>query len=320
MTPKSSAALVAPVVAASLVLTACAPAGGDGGDAGEDTPLVLATFTVLADMTSAVAGDHVEVRSITPPEAEVHQYDPTPQDVRSAAEADLIMENGLHLEEWFGQFIDHSQAPTVTLSDGVETQPVTHVPGHPDETAEEEMPTDPHAWMSPRRALTYVENIEEALSELAPEHAEDFAVNAEEYAGELEALISETEERVEAVDQPVHVVSCEGGFGYLATDFGLQEHYLWPVNADGEGTPQQVEAQIDYVQEHEVPRIFCESTVNPGPQEQVAEAAGAQLGDPLYVDSLSEDGGPVPSYLELLEYDIDLILEAAEADLHGDHD
>lgn len=317
MTPKSFAALVAPAAAASLVLTSCAPAGGDGG---EDRPLVLATFTVLADMSAAVAGEHVEVRSITPPEAEVHQYDPTPQDVRSAAEADLILENGLHLEEWFGQFIEQSQAPSVTLSDGAETQAVTHVSGHPDETAEEDMPTDPHAWMSPRQALVYVETIEEALSELAPEHAEDFSANAQDYADELEALIAETEDRVQAVDEQIHVVSCEGGFGYLAADFGFQEHYLWPVNADGEGTPQQVEAQIDYVAEHQVSTIFCESTVNSGPQEQVAEAADAELGEPLYVDSLSEDDGPVPSYLELLEYDIDLILEAAEADLHGDHD
>lgn len=262
----------------------------------------------------------MEVRSITPAGAEVHEYDPTPQDVRVAAEADLILENGLHLEEWFGQFIDQSQAPSVTLSEGVETRPVTRVPGHPDEQSEEDMPVDPHAWMSPQKALIYVENIEEALSELAPEHADDFAANAQDYSEELEELIAETEQRVEDLDGEIHVVSCEGAFGYLADEFGLQEHYLWPLNADGEGTPQQVEAQIDYVQEHEVPTVFCESTVNSGPQEQVAEAAGAELGEPLYVDSLSEDDGPVPTYLELLEYDIDLILEAAKADLPGEHD
>lgn len=315
--PKSSAALIAPAVAASLVLTACAPGEGEEG---EGKPLVMTTFTVLEDMTAAVAGDHVEVRSITPAGAEVHEYDPTPQDVRVAAEADLILENGLHLEEWFGQFIDQSQAPSVTLSEGVETRPVTRVPGHPDEQSEEDMPVDPHAWMSPQQALIYVENIEDALSELAPEHSSDFAANAQDYSEELEELIAETEQRVEDLDGEIHVVSCEGAFGYLADEFGLQEHYLWPLNADGEGTPQQVEAQIDYVQEHEVPTVFCESTVNSGPQEQVAEAAGAELGEPLYVDSLSEDDGPVPTYLELLEYDIDLILEAAKVDLPGEHD
>ncbi len=130
----------------------------------------------------------------------------------------------------------------------------------------------------------------------------------------MEALISETEERVQEAGGEIHVVSCEGAFGYLAEDFGFEEHYLWPLNADGEGTPQQVEAQIDYVRQHEVPTIFCESTVNPGAQEQVAEATDSELGEPLYVDSLSEEDGPVPSYLELLEYDIDLILGGAEAE------
>ncbi len=297
---------------AALMLTACA---GSGEDAGEDRPLVLTTFTVLEDMTAAVAGDRVEVRSITPAGAEVHEYDPTPQDVRSAAEADLVLENGLNLEEWFQQFIDQSEAPSVTVSDGVETRPVTYLPEHPEGTGpEEEMPLDPHAWMSPSQAVVYIDNIEEALAELAPEHAEEFAVNAQEYREQLEELVSETEERIEAAGTEVHVVSCEGAFGYLSEDFGFEEHYLWPLNADGEGTPQQVEAQIEYVEEHEVPTIFCESTVNSDAQQQVAEAAGAQLGDPLYVDSLSEEDGPVPSYLELLEYDIDLILDGAEAD------
>lgn len=306
--PKKAPAAVA--LASLLALSACSPEEGGGAE----RPLVLTTFTVLEDMTAAVGGEHVEVRSITPAGAEVHEYDPTPQDIRSAAQADLVLENGLNLEEWFQQFIDQSEAPSVTVSEGVETRPVTRIPGHPDEAAEEDMPVDPHAWMSPRRALVYIDTIEEALAELVPEHASAFAENAQAYRGELEALISETEERVQEAGGEIHVVSCEGAFGYLAEDFGFEEHYLWPLNADGEGTPQQVEAQIDYVRQHEVPTIFCESTVNPGAQEQVAEATDSELGEPLYVDSLSEEDGPVPSYLELLEYDIDLILGGAEAD------
>lgn len=306
--PKKTPAAVA--LASLLALSACSPEESGGAE----RPLVLTTFTVLEDMTAAVGGEHVEVRSITPAGAEVHEYDPTPQDIRSAAQADLVLENGLNLEEWFQQFIDQSEAPSVTVSEGVETRPVTRIPGHPDEAAEEDMPVDPHAWMSPRRALVYIDTIEEALAELVPEHASAFAENAQAYRGELEALISETEERVQEAGGEIHVVSCEGAFGYLAEDFGFEEHYLWPLNADGEGTPQQVEAQIDYVRQHEVPTIFCESTVNPGAQEQVAEATDSELGEPLYVDSLSEEDGPVPSYLELLEYDIDLILGGAEAD------
>lgn len=309
MTPAAAAstALLTPAV-----LAGCAAApGAENSDDGD--PVVLATFTVLEDMTAEVGGDRIDVRSITPVGAEVHEYDPSPSDVQDAAEADLIVENGLGLEEWFDQFTQHSEAETVTAADGVETQPITRLPGHPDDAGDtDSMPTDPHAWMSPEQAEVYVDNIESALADLSPDNAEYFSENAEQYRDELRELGQQAEERVEAAGEEVVVASCEGAFGYLAHDLGLTQHYLWPLNIEDEGTPQQVEAQIDFVDEHDVPMVFCESTVNDGPQEQVAEATDAQLGDSLYVDSLSEPDGPVPSYLELLEHNLDLILQPYE--------
>lgn len=294
------------------LLPALASCDADTEAANGENPVVLTTFTVLADMAENVGGERIDVRSITPAGAEVHEYDPTPGDLRNAAEADLILENGLGLEEWFGQFIDQSDAPSATLTEGIETRPITRVPGHPDDAGDSaQMPTDPHAWMSPYLALTYVDNIEEALSELSPEDADYFAEHAENYREEIMALAEEAEQRAEELDGDIYVVTCEGAFGYLAEDLGFEEHYLWPLNADDEGTPQQVEAQIRFVEEHSVPTVFCESTVNDGAQQQVAEATDAELGEPLYVDSLSDPEGPVPSYLELLAYDIDLILDGA---------
>lgn len=301
----TAAALALP----ALALTACAEESADGGS---DAPLVLTTFSVLGDITEQIGGDAVQVESLTPVGAEVHEYDPSPSDVAAASDADLVIQNGLGLEEWFDQFIAQGDAEVITASEGIESRPITRVPGHPDDQGDAaEMPTDPHAWLSPEKGQTYVDTIEAALADLAPEHADQFEANADALREELQELAEEARERASAVDG-AYVVSCEGAFSYLAEDLGLSEHYLWPLNAENEGSPQQVEAQIEFVEEHDVETIFCESTVNDGPQQQVADASGAELGDTLYVDSLSEEGGPVPTYTDLLRHNIDTILEAAE--------
>lgn len=293
--------------------------------------MVLTSFSVLADMTQAVGGDLVDTRSITPLGAEVHEYSPTPGDLRDAAEADVIFFNGLGLETWYEQFLSHSAAEVLILSESVETLPVTRLPGDPaaapdaDEPDADELQTDgaedpselpvnPHAWMSPAQAMVYVDNIEAALSELSPADAEQFAENANSYRQQIQAVWDQAEERLAPLqeDGAVHLVSCEGAFSYLAQDLDLGEHYLWPLNAEEEGSPQQVEAQIHYVAEHQVPTIFCESTVNDSAQQQVAETTGATLGDPLHVDSITAADGPAPSYLDLLEHDLDLIIEGAQ--------
>lgn len=306
--------LVPTLLGLSIALNACST---DAADDQPEIPVVLTTFTVLQDMTAAVGGERVEVRSITPLGAEVHEYDPVPSDVRDAATASLILANGLGLEEWFKQFTQHSDAPTVTLTEGVDTLPVTRLPGHPETADTADMPVNPHAWISPVRALTYVDNIEEALSELSPEDAEYFSENAEQYRQQLLELDEHLRTRIAESDGEIHLVTCEGAFSYLAEDYGLGEHYLWPLNAENEGTPAQVEAQIRYISENQVPTVFCESTVNDSAQSSAASAAGAVLGDPLYVDSLSDDDGPVPSYLEMLEYDVELILKGAEGGFSG---
>src|SRR5690625_1654313 len=263
-------------------------------------------------MVAEVGGEHVEVRSITPAGAEVHGYDPTPSAVRSAAEADLVIANGLGLEAWLEQFLQHADAPTVTATDGVDTLAVTRLRDHPDDAGSTaDMPVNPHAWMSPVHAEVYIDNIEAALAEQFPDDAEHFAQNADHYRQQLQSLHRTTAERFANLDADVRLVTCEGAFSYLAQEYGIDEHYLWSLNAANEGTAAQTEAQINYVQAHSVPKVFCESTVNDSAQQQVAAETGAELGDPLYVDSLTDDG-EAPTYLDLLEYDIDQILSGYE--------
>ncbi|MCL6285109.1 metal ABC transporter substrate-binding protein [Ruegeria sp. 2012CJ41-6] len=261
----------------------------------DDKMKVATTFTVLADMAANVAGEAAEVVSVTKPGAEIHGYEPTPQDIVRASDADLILWNGMNLELWFEQFLSNlGDVPSVTLTDGIDPIPIA--------SGNYEGKPNPHAWMGLDNALIYVDNIEKAFSEHDPENAETYASNAATYKDELRATIEPLRDAIAAIPQDRRwLVTCEGAFSYLARDFGMEELYLWPMNADQVGTPRQVRAVIDGVRAHDIPMVFCESTVNTAPAKQVARETGVAYGGELYVDSLSEAGGVVPTYLDLLK-------------------
>lgn len=291
-----------PALTALLLGCAALPLAG----AAEARIKVATTFTVIADMASHVAGVHADVVSITKPGAEIHGYEPTPQDIVGMQGADLILNNGLDLEIWFEQFLRHlGEVPAVTVSDGI-------VPIAIGEGNYEGRP-NPHAWMGLDNALIYVDNIAAALSGADPENAGAYAANAESYKQALRDAIQPLRDRIAAIPEDRRwLVSCEGAFSYLARDLGLREAYLWPINADQTGTPRQVKAVIDTVRAHEVPAVFCESTVSDRPARQVAAETGARFGGTLYVDSLSGPDGPVPSYVDLLRVTVGTIADGLE--------
>jgi len=264
--------------------------------AARDKPLrVVTTFTVIRDIAQNVAGDKAVVESITKPGAEIHDYQPTPGDIVKAQSADLVLWNGLNLERWFEKFFQNVEdVPSVVVSDGI-------APIGIGEGAYKGMP-NPHAWMSPSNALIYVENIRKALVAHDPANAEVYNRNAAAYSERIKAVDQPLRERLAAIPPAQRwLVTSEGAFSYLARDYGLRELYLWPINADQQGTPQQVRRVIDEVRKNNVPVVFSESTVSDKPARQVAKETGARYGGVLYVDSLSEKGGPVPTYLDLLE-------------------
>ncbi|MCT4555306.1 MAG: metal ABC transporter substrate-binding protein [Pelagimonas sp.] len=262
--------------------------------AAADKMKVVTTFTVLADMAANVAGDAADIVSVTKPGAEIHGYEPTPQDIVRAYDADLILWNGMNLELWFEQFLSQlGDIPSATLTDGID--PIAIGSGS------YEGKPNPHAWMGLDNALIYINNIEAALSAQDPDNAATYAANATAYRDQIRATIAPLREQVAAIPQDRRwLVTCEGAFSYLARDFAMQELYLWPMNADQVGTPQQVRAVIDGVRANDIPAVFCESTVNTAPAQQVARETDAQYGGELYVDSLSNADGPVPTYLDLL--------------------
>jgi manganese/iron transport system substrate-binding protein len=254
----------------------------------------VTTFTVIADMARNVAGDAAIVESITKPGAEIHNYQPTPGDILKAQGTQLILWNGLGLELWFEKFFQNiSDVQEVVVSNGVEPMSISEGPytGKP----------NPHAWMSPDTALVYVDNIRDAFVEFDPANAATYKANAEAYKAKIKATIDPIRAELQAIPEERRwLVTSEGAFSYLARDFGLREVYLWPINADQQGTPQQVRKVIDTVRAENIPVVFSESTVSDKPARQVARETGAEYGGVLYVDSLSEADGPVPTYIDLL--------------------
>ena len=273
-----------------------------GPVAAQDKFKAVTTFTVIADMAQNVAGDAATVESITKPGSEIHNYQPTPGDIRRAQDADLVLWNGLNLELWFERFFRNLRdVPQVVVSEGVEPMSIGEGPytGKP----------NPHAWMSPSSALIYVDNIRDAFVMHDPANAETYRANAEAYKARIAAAIEPLRAQLAAVPEERRwLVSSEGAFSYLARDLGLKELYLWPINADQQGTPQQVRKVIDAVRENDIAVVFSESTVPADPAEQVARETGARYGGVLYVDSLTEADGPVPTYLDLLRVTTETIV------------
>lgn len=261
----------------------------------EEKLKAVTTFTVIADIARNVAGDAAEVESITKPGAEIHDYQPTPRDIIRAQDADVILWNGLNLERWFERFLnDVKDVPNIIVSEGVKPLSIYDGPytGKP----------NPHAWMSTENALIYIENIRKTFAEMDPENAEIYNANATAYSEQVKAIKADLEKILENIpDDKRYLVTSEGAFSYLAKDLNMQEIYLWPMNADQQGTPQQVRKVIDTVREKNIPVVFSESTISDKPAKQVASETGAIYGGVLYVDSLSEPDGNVPTYIDLLK-------------------
>jgi len=267
---------------------------------------VVTTFTVIQDIAQNVAGDAATVESITKPGAEIHEYEPTPKDIVKAQSADLILWNGLNLERWFERFFQNiKDKPAVVVTEGITPLSIYEGPY-------KDAP-NPHAWMSPSNALIYVENIKNALVKYDPQNADTYQKNAAAYAEKIKQLDKPLREKLSLIPADQRwLVTSEGAFSYLAKDYDLKEGYLWPINAEQQGTPQQVRKVIETVKANKIPVVFSESTISPKPAKQVAKESGAKYGGVLYVDSLSNKNGPVPTYVDLLNTTVSTIVKGFE--------
>ena len=228
------------------------------------------------------------------------------QDIVKAQSADLVLWNGLNLERWFEKFFQNvKDKPAVVVTEGIEPMSINEGPytGNP----------NPHAWMSPSNALIYIENIKNALVKYDPQNKETYEKNAALYAQKIKALDKPLREKLAQVPEAQRwLVTSEGAFSYLTRDYGFKEAYLWPINAEQQGTPQQVRKVIETVKANKIPVVFSESTISPKPAKQVAKESGAKYGGVLYVDSLSNKNGPVPTYVDLLNTTVSTIVKGFE--------
>ena len=267
---------------------------------------VVTTFTVIQDIAQNVAGDKAVVESVTKPGAEIHDYQPTPQDIVKAQSADLVLWNGMNLESWFERFFSQvKDKPAVVVTEGIEPISIYEGP-YKDKP-------NPHAWMSTKNALIYIENIRQALVKYDPANAEAYNANAKAYADKIVALDQPLRERLAKVPEAQRwLVTSEGAFSYLARDYGFKELYLWAINQDEQGTPKQIRKVIDQVRKHQIPVVFSESTISDKPAKQVAKESKARYGGVLYVDSLSTKDGKVPTYIDLLNVTVSTIVAGFE--------
>ena len=287
-----------------LLLAGC---GGDKPASNSGKKKVVTSFTIIADMAREVAGTAADVESITKPGAEIHGYEPTPKDILKAQQADLVLWNGLNLEVWFAKFFQNiKNVPSAIISDGIEPMGIASGPytGKP----------NPHAWMSPANAAVYVENIRKALVKMDPPNEATYTANATAYTAKIKALDEPVRQKLATIAEDQRwLVTSEGAFSYLCQNYALKALYLWPINADAQGTPQQVKTVIDAVRDNKVPVVFSESTISAEPIKQVAKETGARYGGVLYVDSLTDSNGPAPTYLKLLETNAETIIRGFTA-------
>ncbi|MFP3036831.1 MAG: metal ABC transporter substrate-binding protein [Arsenophonus sp.] len=262
---------------------------------------VVTTLTIIQDIAQNVAGNAANIQSVTKPGVEIHEYQLTPKDILKAHNADLILWNGLGLETRFNHFFENfKHIPIVTVTSGI--KPISIKEG------EYQGNFNPHAWMSTKNALIYIENIRMALIKYDIKNRDIYNKNAKIYANKISQIDKPLRERLSKIPQQKRwLVTSEGAFSYFANDYGFKEAYLWPINAEEQGSPQQVRKVIDIVKKYNIPVVFSESTVSDKPAKQVSRETMAKYGGVLYVDSLSTSDSSVPTYIKLLKTTVDTI-------------
>lgn len=292
----------------ALVLAGC---GSNDDPSDNGTVQAVSTFSVLTDIVEQVGGEHVEVYNLVPVGQDPHEYDSTPDDSKALADADVFFSNGLNLEGgdngWAARLADTVEMDDeqrVETTDGVEPMYLT-------EGASDTV--NPHAFLDPNVGMIMAENVAEGLSEVDPEHAEQFQQNLDGYLDELSELDAQYQQQIGDLDEDRRVlVTSERAFQYMADRYDLEEGYIWAVDTDEIGTPDQIISTIDFVDEHQPPALFVESNVTPAPMETVAEDTGVEIYATVFSDELAAEGEPGDTYLGFLEENLTKISEGLQ--------
>ncbi|GIP36448.1 metal ABC transporter solute-binding protein, Zn/Mn family [Paenibacillus sp. J2TS4] len=294
-------------IAVFLVLTAC---GQSESGSDKNGPLkVVTTFTIIEDLAREIGGEDVEIHNLVPTGTDPHEYEPLPNDIKKTTDADVLFYNGLNLEGgksgWFFKMIDsvgQKEDNIFVLTDRVEPMYIGGKDGH-----EEEI--NPHAFIDPAVGIKMAEDMRDAFMKKDPDRKENYEERAEKYIAKLKEIDQLYEEKINAIPKENRIlVTSERAFQYMTSHYGLEEAYIWEIDTEENGSPQQIKSLVEFIKENKVPVLFIESNVDARPMETVSKETGVPIADkPIYSDEIGEPGEEVDTYIKYLKYNIDLI-------------
>ncbi|MBW4082725.1 metal ABC transporter substrate-binding protein [Paenibacillus sp. S150] len=288
-----------------LLLAGCSSVGE--GEAGEDKLKIVATYSIIADMTENIVGDKAEVYSMVPIGTDPHMYDPLPADTSRVSGADLIFYNGLNLETgkgWFQDLLKVTNKNEVAFAVSEEVTPMYLT------EKGKETQVDPHAWLDIQNSIKYVDLITERVIEQDPDNKEYYLNNQSEYIKELNELDQYAKDAVTAIPQEKRIlVTSEGAFKYFSKAYGFESAFIWEINTDSQGTPEQMKKIINIINENQVPALFLETSVNPKTMETISNETGVPIHSKIFTDSLAKKGEDGDTYIKMIKWNIDKVVE-----------
>lgn len=300
-----------------------------GAYANEPIP-VVASFTILADMTRQVGGERVQVHSLVGENSDAHTFQPAPSDAKRLGSARLVIVNGLGFEGWIDRLVRASgyRGKVVVATTGIKPLDAPnghthaghghdhkhehkHDHKHKHGKHEHDHEIDPHAWQDASNALRYVDNIAAALAEIDPAGQATYADNAARYKAQITALDSEIRQAFVSIPEARRrVVTTHDAFAYFGRAYGVK--FLAPlgVNSEAEPSAREIGKLIRQIRQDNIPAVFMENISDPRLIERIRQESGARMGGTLYSDSLSGSDAPAASYLKMMRYNADTLSAA----------
>ena len=271
---------------------------------------VVATNSIIADITKNIAGDKIDLHSIVPVGQDPHEYEPLPDDVKKTSQANLIFYNGINLETggnaWFTKLVQNAKKEEnkdyYAVSDGVE---VIYLEGQNEKGKE-----DPHAWLNLENGMIYAKNIAKQLSAKDPKNKDFYEANLKNYLEKLETLDKEAKQKFNNIPKEKKmIVTSEGCFQYFSKAYNVPSAYIWEINTEEEGTPDQIKALVEKLRKTKVPSLFVESSVDERPMQTVSKDTNIPIFEKIFTDSVAEPGQNGDSYYNMMKWNLDKIAE-----------